>query len=94
MTIPIILKDKKVRYPLQVLPFLPPHPLLSLNSIPLLFMMVKSTFLLGALAAVGSYVQGKEIKVDDKKAARLYDSGKVHNQLMQSKMVCSPATAL
>lgn len=94
MTIPFILRDKKVRHPLQVLPFLPPHPLLSLNSIPLLFMMVKSTFLLGALAAVGSYVQGKEIKVDDKKAARLYDSGKVHNQLMQSKMVCSLATAL
>lgn len=94
MTIPFILRDKKVRHPLQVLPFHPPHPLLSLNSIPLLFMMVKSTFLLGALAAVGSYVQGKEIKVDDKKAARLYDSGKVHNQLMQSKMVCSTATGL
>jgi hypothetical protein len=56
-------------------------------------MMVKSTFLLGALAAVGSYVQGKEIKVDEKKAARLYDSGKVHNKLMESKMVCLSNTA-
>ena len=52
--------------------------------------MVKSTFLLGAIAAFGSYVQAKEIKVDEKKAARLYNTGVVHNKLKASKEVCSP----
>jgi hypothetical protein len=48
-------------------------------------MMVKSTLLLGALAAITSYVAAKEIKVNEEKAARLYDSGEVHNKLMASK---------
>ncbi|KAF5026449.1 hypothetical protein F66182_1436 [Fusarium sp. NRRL 66182] len=47
--------------------------------------MVKSTFFLGALATVGSYVSGKEIQVNEEKAARLYDSGIIHNELMAQK---------
>ncbi|KAH7267772.1 uncharacterized protein BKA55DRAFT_685055 [Fusarium redolens] len=48
-------------------------------------MMVKSTLLFGALAAVSSYVTAKEIKMNEEKAARLYDSGEMHNKLMASK---------
>ena len=52
--------------------------------------MVKSSLILGAIAAFGTYVQAKEIKVDEKKAARLYDTGVMHNKLKASKEVCSP----
>ena len=53
--------------------------------------MVKSTLLFGALAAVSSYAHAKEIKVNEDKAQRLYDSGVVHNKLMASKQACRPA---
>lgn len=51
--------------------------------------MVKSTLLLGALAAISSYAQAKEMKVDEDKAQRLYDTGVMHNKLMASKQVNS-----
>lgn len=56
--------------------------------------MVKSSLILGAIAALGTYVQAKEIKVDEKKAARLYDTGVMHNKLKASKEVCFPSYEL
>ncbi|KAJ4004020.1 hypothetical protein NW752_010898 [Fusarium irregulare] len=63
------------------------HPSLSFSHNTLLKFckMVKSSLILGAIAAFGSYVQAKEIKVDEKKAARLYDTGVMHNKLKASK---------
>lgn len=51
--------------------------------------MVRATLGLGALAALVSLSSAKEIKPDEAKAARLYDTGIVHNKLMAMKNACS-----
>ncbi|KAI8724346.1 hypothetical protein NCS52_00003500 [Fusarium sp. LHS14.1] len=47
--------------------------------------MVRAAVGLGALATLISFSGAKEIKPDEAKAARLYDSGVVHNNLMALK---------
>ncbi|KAF4446793.1 hypothetical protein FALBO_17032 [Fusarium albosuccineum] len=47
--------------------------------------MVRASIGLGALATFVSIASGKEIKPDETKAAKLYDSGVVHNELMARK---------
>lgn len=48
--------------------------------------MVRATVYLGILAATASWVQGKEIQVNEAVAEELYDSGIVHEKLMNAKM--------
>jgi hypothetical protein len=50
--------------------------------------MVRAAVGLGALATLISLSSAKEIKPDEAKAARLYDSGVVHNNLMALKNAC------
>lgn len=54
--------------------------------------MVRAAVGLGALATLISFSGAKEIKPDEAKAARLYDSGVVHNNLMALKNVCYSPT--
>lgn len=50
--------------------------------------MVQSILRLGAsLGLLATAAMGKEMAVDEIKAKELYDSGIVHNEIMQHKMV-------
>jgi hypothetical protein len=51
--------------------------------------MVHTSSYLGSLALVASAVVGKEIPVDETRAQELYDSGLVHQQIMDTKLVGS-----
>jgi hypothetical protein len=51
------------------------------------FTMVLSKYM-GALALLTSAVLGKEMPVNEAKAAELYDTGIVHERIMAKKMVC------
>lgn len=54
--------------------------------------MVRANQYLGGLALVAGSAMAKEIAVNEQKAAELYDSGIVHNEIMQSKIVCPLST--
>jgi hypothetical protein len=49
--------------------------------------MVRTSPILGSLALLATVASAKEMPVNEEKAARLYDSGKVHESIMARKKV-------
>lgn len=49
--------------------------------------MVRTSPLLGSLALLAAVANAKEMPVNEEKAARLYDSGKMHESIMSRKKV-------
>lgn len=49
--------------------------------------MVRTSPLLGSLALLAATVSAKEMPVNEEQAARLYDSGVIHETIMARKKV-------
>lgn len=81
-----VLKSAKVLDSSQRIPALPSSPSVSFSLT--ILIMVRAAVYLCTIAAAVSWSQAKEIQPNEAAAAELYDSGVVHNRLMDLKTVC------
>jgi hypothetical protein len=56
--------------------------------------MVRANQYLGGLALMAGSAVAKEIAVNEQVAAELYDSGVIHNEIMESKIVRFPMPSM